>query len=219
MFDTETKQKEVRGPYRKSPKWPYSFMQTRIKAIQDEHKQALIAIAYANGMRLNEALAIKFNDFTFGDEYLYINQIVLKKGKDSPIEKKVRAPPTSIKNEAWLVELIRGYINRHSQKPQETDDRLIFTFNQRTAQRIANETLGIKFHALRHLRVRHLRQYLNYDLPLIQKFFHLSNRGLVKWINTYADIDTKILEEHLESVATKKEVAKPKIQESDDVFG
>lgn len=216
MFDNE---KEVRGPYRKPPKWPYPFTRQQILGIQDQHKQALIAIAYANGMRLNEVLAIKFNDFSFTDEYLYINQIVLKKAKASPDEKKTRAPPTSVKNELWLCDLIKNYIKQNSKPPQETDDRRLFTFNQRTAQRIVNDLLGIKFHSLRHLRVRHLRQYLNYDLPLIQQFFNLSNRGLVKWINTYADINTKVLEEHLENVAnqkTKKEPVKQQEPKSDD---
>jgi integrase len=203
--------KVIVQPHRKPIVLSYVEMKDLLTNIPVDRDKLFLMIMYANGMRVKEACMIKLNDITWDDEFLYINQPVLKKRKKSYIP--TRAPPIDRKKEAWLSEAIidivkkpkEGYLiqlmeARENGEKLDNKVGLAWGYSKRKAQQTADKYAGTISHAFRHARVTHCLTEMHMSLRMLADFFGVSGASLGDWSVRYGHLVVDDMKEHLRSV-------------------
>lgn len=168
----------------------YHELKERLQAIPDMQDRFMLAVSYANGTRVSEALAVKAEDIDVTENFVYISTPVLKKRKGLIY----RAPPISRQLEEWLAKIVVGYSAGKS-------GRLI-GYSKRTAQRRFDQYFGCTSHSFRHTRATHCFTVLKMSSRMVAEYFKLSPRGLTDWIMRYGHLDRADIEHHLEAVGS-----------------
>lgn len=189
-----------RRRYQESKAIPYEVIQKSIEEIMDPMDKWLIATTYANGNRISETLALKFEDFAWDDKFLYIYSITKKKRNQTKIHKLRRNFPISRKLESWLTEPIIEFVNKGR---QETPTSLIWPQTKRTSQNHIKKILGNKAHTLRHTRATHLINKFGFTIREVGTAFNISDRGLAEWITVYGHLERSHLENKWNSIQPK----------------
>ena len=175
------------GIKRKPVAFSYIEIKNHILSISDKTDRFMFACSYGNGTRISEVLGLRTADIEIGDEFIYIQTPVLKKRNWKG--KMYRAPPISIKGEAWLAEIIIDYVSNR--------EGLLIPYSKRTAQYRFDEFFDCTSHSFRHSRAMHCFRVLGMSMEKVGLYFRLSPRGLTDWIMRYGHLDSTDLEQHL----------------------
>jgi len=216
------KRKKRRGKYRPAKVYPYNDLKEIIEGIPDSLDQFLVAVTYATGGRVSEATSLSFNNFEMDGDILRITIPVKKKrrrvrDKDGnlPVKREeysvLRAPPTSVLQEKWLVDIIWGWVKRQRLSP--LDDRKAWLPTIRTAQRRFVDIMDDKPHNMRHNRATHLRKHFDYDMKDLQDFFQLSDKGMLNWMRTYSHVGRSRLDDKMRKAYQIKATPISKIEQ------
>ena len=128
---TTTVEDKPSRQYQESKVIPYPAIRELLNRIVDPYDKWLIGTTYANGNRISETLALKFGDFNWDNDFLYIQSIVKKKrgrkvkgkAKQSPKPPKRRNFPIPRDIEPWLTEDIIKFVE---QGRKETPELLVW---------------------------------------------------------------------------------------------
>lgn len=188
------------GEKREAIAMSYRYIKQGIKAIDSPQDQFLMAVSYANGTRVSEALKVRDSDIEIKERFVYITTPVLK--KRGPIVPK-RAPPISRELESWLTNIIIGYSKGKEGK--------LIRYGKRTAQRRFDQYFGCTSHSFRHTRATHCFKHFGMTMEKVRLYFRISPRSLADWIVRYGHLDRTDLEAHIRHrVAIKRRKKKRK---------
>jgi len=184
------------GDKRKPVLFTYNGIKLGIEAVVVPEDQFLFAASYANGTRISEIINIRKGNIRVEPDFVHINTPVLKK-RDS---KWMRGPPINrrswendarIAGEAWLANIILGYIENKGD-----EDRLI-PYSIRTAQRRFDKYFNCTSHSFRHTRATHCFTELKMNMRQVAEWFRLSYKTLNDWAMRYGHLNVGDLETHV----------------------
>lgn len=180
---------------RKPQLFLYETLQERAIAIPNNLDKVMVLSSYANGSRVLETCTLQFSDYEWNNEFLYIHSDVLKKRKQTAPK---RYNPISRLLEPWITEPVITYIQ--SNRSAEIDNKKVWPFTKRTAQRRFDQYFGTISHAMRHNRATHLMVKFDYSIRDLANYFVLSPASLADWAMRYGHLERS----HLEDKARKK---------------
>jgi integrase len=221
---TPTIEEKPSRQYQESKVIPYPAIRELLNRIVDPHDKWLIGTTYANGNRISETLALKYGDFNWDNDFLYIQSIVKKKrgrkvkgkAKQSPKPPKRRNFPIPREIEAWLTEDIIKFVE---QGRKETPDLLVWPKCKKTAQNHIKKITGNKAHSLRHSRATHLINVFGFTIREVGTAFDIADRSLAEWIAIYGHLERNHLVNKWNSIKkVPDEGPSFKIEEEDTVF-
>jgi integrase len=176
-------------PKRPAKAFEYQEIKDLLLSIPNVEDKFLIALMYANGARVGEAINVRGKDIDWNKDFVYINLPVFKKRKEIPPKRNI---PISREKESWLADLIINYAVGKKGK--------LYRFTKRTAQKRVDKWLNCTSHSLRHSRVTHCLKKLKMGLPMVAKYFNISPRGFSDWIMRYGHYDTGDFEQHIKGL-------------------